>query len=307
LAGHQNSEAQAAIGFPHRFADPAKARLSYSIGMNPKDISTDSISPAVSREWDSAAYNRISAPQFAWGMKVVQRLALRGDETVLDAGCGTGRLTREILGLLPSGHVVALDVSKNMLHAARENLEKNFGDRVEYVAADLLDLPFQSKFDGIFSTAAFHWVPDHSRLFNGLFAALKSGGWLIAQCGGARNLNRFLTRLSSLVNSQPFFPYLKTYTNPWVFSDAETAKKRLQSAGFVNVDTSLEPAPTRFETPNQYAEFVSKVIVHRHLEQLPTEALRCELLQALAAQGAKDSPPYQLDYWRLNLAGNKPL
>ena len=117
-----------------------------------------------SREWDSSAYDRISAPQLSWGKKVVERLSVRGDEMVLDAGCGTGKLTREVLQLLSSGHVVGLDVSQNMLRVARENLGKDFGERVEFVAADLLALPFDQEFDGIFSTAAFHWVPDHDRL-----------------------------------------------------------------------------------------------------------------------------------------------
>jgi trans-aconitate methyltransferase len=259
-----------------------------------------------SREWDSSAYDRISAPQLSWGKKVVERLSVRGDETVLDAGCGTGKLTRELLALLSSGLVVALDVSQNMLRAARENLGKDFGERVEFVAADLLALPFEQKFDGIFSTAAFHWVPDHDRLFRSLFLALKPGGWLLAQCGGAGNLDRLLTRVASLTRSQPFSRYLGDFKNPWVYSDPETAKGRLQSAGFVSVDSSLEPAPTRFQTSDQYTEFVSKVILHRHLEQLPNEVLRRELLQALTEQAAKDRPAYELDYWRLNLNARKP-
>jgi trans-aconitate 2-methyltransferase len=262
--------------------------------------------PTPSREWDSSAYDRISAPQLSWGKKVVERLSVRGDETVLDAGCGTGKLTREVLHLLSSGHVVALDVSQNMLRAARKNLEKDFGERVEFVAADLLALPFDQKFDGIFSTAAFHWVPDHDRLFRSLFLALKPGGWLLAQCGGAGNLDRLLTRVASLARSQPFSRYLGDFKNPWVYSDPETTKGRLQAAGFVSVDSSLEPAPTQFESSDQYTEFVSKVILHRHLELLPNEVLRRELLQALAEQAAKDRPPYQLDYWRLNLNARKP-
>ena len=262
--------------------------------------------PTSSREWDSSAYDRISAPQLSWGKKVVERLSVRGDETVLDAGCGTGKLTRELLQLLSSGHVVGLDVSQNMLRVARENLGKDFGERVEFVAADLLALPFDQEFDGIFSTAAFHWVPDHDRLFRGLFLALKPGGWLLAQCGGAGNLDRLLTRVASLARSLPFSRYLGDFKNPWVYSDPETTKRRLQAAGFVSVETGLEPAPTRFETSDQYTEFVSKVILHRHLEQLPNEVLRCELLEALAQQAAKDRPAYELDYWRLNLNARKP-
>jgi trans-aconitate 2-methyltransferase len=260
-----------------------------------------------SREWDSDAYHRISAPQFSWGKKVIERLSVRGNETVLDAGCGTGKLTRELLEALPAGHVVALDVSQNMLNTARQNLERDFGSRVEYVAADLLKLPFDEKFDGIFSTAAFHWVPDHDDLFRNLFRALKPGGWLLAQCGGAGNLKRFLERVASLAKSEPFARYLAEFKNPWVFADAKTANVSLTSAGFVDVDTSLEPAPTRFETGERYVEFISKVILHRHLECLPRPALQKELLERLASEAASDNPPWELDYWRLNLNANKPF
>jgi trans-aconitate 2-methyltransferase len=273
--------------------------------MIPKNsVQTDS--PSNSREWDSTAYHRISAPQFTWGKKILDRLSLSGDETVLDAGCGTGKLTRELLELLPRGHVVALDVSQNMLNAAQGNLASEFGDRVEFVAADLMDLPFSELFDGIFSTAAFHWVPDHDRLFQSLYRALKSGGWLIAQCGGARNLDRFLGRVAVLTRVPEFSRYLRNFQNPWVFSDAQTARRMLEATGFLEVDTSLEEAPTRFDNAEQFSEFASKVILHRHLELLPEEDLCRRMLDQLAEEAAQDDPPFELDYWRLNLKAKKP-
>jgi len=121
-----------------------------------------------SREWNSSVYHRLSQPQVTWGKKVLSRLRLRGDETVLDAGCGTGRLTAELLDALPRGRVFALDLSQNMLASARQHL----GARVQFLAADLLHLPFERAFDGIVSTAAFHWVLDHDRLFLNLRRAL---------------------------------------------------------------------------------------------------------------------------------------
>lgn len=126
-----------------------------------------------SREWDASAYHRLSEPQVSWGKKVLSGLKLRGDEVLMDAGCGTGRLTAKLLQNLPRGLVVGIDVSENMLAGARDHLRPQFGDRVHFVAADLQQLPFERAFDGIFSTAAFHWVPDHSRLFRSLFQALR--------------------------------------------------------------------------------------------------------------------------------------
>jgi trans-aconitate 2-methyltransferase len=259
-----------------------------------------------SREWDSAAYDRISGPQFGWGKRVVDRVSVRGDEIVLDAGCGTGKLTAELLEKLPRGRVVAVDLSENMLRAAGEQLTPRFGKKIVLVAADLEDLPFHQCFDGIFSTAVFHWVPDHDRLFQNLYQSLKPGGWLIAQCGGGANLRRLLKRVASLSQTPHFAPYLGDYQHAWVYSDAETSARQLRKAGFVDVDTSLERAPTGFRDAQRYCEFVSKVILHRHLERIPRADLQRRFIQELSGQAAMDDPPFQLDYWRLNLEGRRP-
>src|SRR2546423_2203542 len=153
---------------------------------------------SMSREWNSTVYHRLSAPQVSWGKKVLSRLRLRGDELVLDAGCGTGRLTADLFEVLPRGRVVGIDLSQNMLQSAREHLLAQYGSRVSLVEADLLDLPFERAFDGIVSTAAFHWVLDHLRLFVGLRQALIPGGWLEAQCGGGQNVISLRTRANEL-------------------------------------------------------------------------------------------------------------
>ncbi len=164
----------------------------------------DDQSRSASREWDAATYHRVSTPQFTWGQKVLAQLPLQGNETVLDAGCGTGRLTFELGALLPAGRVVGLDISQNMLREARDRVPVPLAGRAFFVAADLQDLPFTERFDGIFSTAAFHWVLDHDRLFGSLFGALRPGGWLCAQCGGGANLARLRGRAFALAATQPY-------------------------------------------------------------------------------------------------------
>src|SRR5512144_2104322 len=119
------------------------------------------------------------------GEAVLERLTLRGDERVLDAGCGSGRVTERLAERLPAGHVVALDGSASMVRQARVRLAR-FGERVSYVVADLgRPLPIASRVDAILSTATFHWVPDHDALFRNLAAIVRPGGRLVAQCGGA--------------------------------------------------------------------------------------------------------------------------
>jgi trans-aconitate methyltransferase len=258
-----------------------------------------------SREWNAALYHQISAPQVSWGKKVLARISVRGDESVLDAGCGTGRLTRELLEALPRGHVVALDASQNMIDAARVYLQPDFGDRLEFIRCDLLEMPFGGKFDGIFSTASFHWVLDHDRLFRNLHRALRPGAWLCAQCGGGKNLQHLLARVHTLMTSQLYSKYFAGFQFPWEFSDAETAAARMRRAGFEEIETSLEEAPTKFPNAQEYQQFVESVVLRNHLERIPDHALRDQFLAELTRQASSDHPPFLLDYWRLNLRGKK--
>jgi len=259
-----------------------------------------------SREWNAALYHQISAPQVSWGKKVLARVSLRGDEAVLDAGCGTGRLTRDLLEALPRGRVVALDLSQNMIDQARAYLEPDFAGRVEFVCGDVLNQPFKEEFDGIFSTASFHWVRDHERLFRELYRALRPRGWLCAQCGGGPNIARLLSRVQVLLATKPYAEIFAGFQSLWEFADADTAATRLRAAGFEQINTSVEQAPTRFDNAEEFQRFVESVILHRHLDRIPTPELRQNLMAELTRQAATDDPPFLLDYWRLNLQGRKP-
>jgi len=261
--------------------------------------------PSNSREWDAAEYHRLSTPQFQWGQRVLGEVHLRGDECVLDAGCGTGKLTRLLLQNLPRGRVVGLDLSCNMVMHARRDLQAEFGDRAQFVAADLLALPFHEVFDGIFSTASFHWVHDHDALFGNLFAALRPGGWLHAQCGGGPNLARLRERVRTLSQTAEFSQWLGQFPEPWFFSDAEGAARRLRAAGFHEVKTDLEQASFAASSNEEFEGYLRTFVLHRHLELLPTKALREGFVRELACASAEDDPPWTLDYWRLNLRACK--
>jgi trans-aconitate 2-methyltransferase len=258
-----------------------------------------------SREWNSRVYHRLSDPQVSWGKKVLSRLHLCGNELVLDAGCGTGRLTAELLEALPRGRVVGIDLSQNMLNSAQEHLVP-FGSRVSLVACDLLRLPFQQAFDGIVSTAAFHWVLDHDQLFSNLRRALVPGGWLEAQCGGGPNIQRMRQRVNALAETASFAPFFTGFREPWLFEDAEGGAETLRRAGFVDIATSVEPAPTVLDDAQQYSEFARNIILRQHLENLPNEELRAEFMAKLTEQATQDDPPFSLDYWRLNVRGRVP-
>jgi len=258
------------------------------------------------REWNAASYHRVANPHVDWGQAVLERLPLRGDETVIDAGCGTGRLTALLLERLPRGRVIAIDGSRNMLDEAYAHLEPRFAGRVTYVQSDLLALDLQEDADVVFSTATFHWVPDHPALFARLYAALKPGGWLVAQCGGGPNIAAVANRALALLRQDPFAERVGPWDGPWTFAGPQDTVARLGSAGFMHPTAELVHAPVVMDDEAAYREFLATVVLGTHLERIRDEALQATFLDAMVAGGRHDDPPWSLDYWRLNLQGQRP-
>jgi len=252
------------------------------------------------REWNAETYHRVSNPQFDWGTVVLARLPLDGSECVLDVGCGTGRLTAHLLERVPRGRVIGIDQSSNMVRVAREHLEPQ-GRRIQLLVADASALPFCERADAVFSTATFHWVLDHPRLFRSLHDALKPGGRLVAQCGGAQNLARIHHRTDVLMADPRFASHFSNWSEPWEFADAETTAHRLVAAGFEEVRTSVEQSPVVFPDAESYRTFITNVICRPHLAYLPDAPARDTFIDELTRQATADEPRFELDYWRLNI------
>ena len=221
--------------------------------------------------WDAANYDVLSDPQFEMARPVLERLPLRGDETVLDAGCGSGRVTELLLARLPRGRVLAVDADANMVAAARQRLE----GRAELFRSDLLELALDEPVDAIFSNAVFHWVPDHDELFRRLRAALRPGGRLVAQCGGHGNIAK-VRAISG--------------PGPWVYATPEETEARARAAGFSEVHAWLEPWPVVPPEPRQYLRTVC-------LRSMPDDEREAAVERVIAELG---DPP-TLDYVRLNI------
>src|SRR5215472_2782175 len=174
----------------------------------------------MTREWRSGDYHRLSDPQYGWGLKVLKKLesfTLEGNEHILDAGCGSGRVTAELLKVFPRATVMGVDASQNMVNEARKSVAP-FGERASVERLDLLDLTMDQTFDVIFSTAVFHWIPDHDQLFANLFRALRPGGLLLAQCGGGPNLKRLRERTERAAALPEFAPFFQNWKKVWNYT-----------------------------------------------------------------------------------------
>src|SRR5271168_3253516 len=172
------------------------------------------------RNWDGQTYDRISGPMQALGQAVLDRLPLAGDETVLDAGCGSGRITEMLMRRLPRGKAIAMDMSESMVAAARERL----GPDADIRRVDLLELELDEPVDAILSTATFHWIADHDRLFRRLHATLRPGGRLVAQCGGEGNISILRGEVAPIMRRDPYAEHFASFQPPWNYASAETTE-----------------------------------------------------------------------------------
>jgi trans-aconitate 2-methyltransferase len=241
--------------------------------------------------WRGDDYDRISAPHAAMGAPVIDRLELAGDERVLDAGCGSGRLTEQLLERLPYGWAVALDGSASMLAEAARRLS-HFGPRVSFVQADLADppLPIGGQVDAIMSTAAFHWVLDHDALFEGLAGALRPGGRLSFQCGGRGNAMALIEAARAEGHET---------TGSFHMADPDETQARLAANGFTDIEAWLEPQTITFERRDELLDYIITPYL-RPATRLP-EAELAELAAAIADRLGR----LAIDYVRLNVTARR--
>ena len=260
-------------------------------------------------EWNAANYHVVSTPHEKWGASVLDRIPRADITLAMDAGCGTGKITGGLLERLPDATVVAVDYSPAMLAVAEKQYGSQYGDRVRFRQVDLSianAADFPERFGLIFSTATFHWIHDHQRLFHLLFDLLNPGGWLVAQCGGGPNLERARAFAGELMAGDQFGRYFAQWTEPWIYENDIDTARQLEIAGFVDVATGLEDQPTDMRDAETYREYVRTVIFREHLAAITNQADKDAFVEALVANAANEDPPFVLDYWRLNMTARRP-
>jgi trans-aconitate 2-methyltransferase len=248
------------------------------------------------RTWDANTYHRVSSPHVQWAPGVLDRLGLRGHETVLDAGCGSGRVTRLLVERVPRGRVIAVDVSPQMVARAREEL----GPDADVREADLtaLRLADGERVDAAFSNAVFHWVPDHDALFAALAAAMRPGARLSAQCGGAGNVAAVHEQALAAGADAGLQDRFADWGGPWNFATPEDTERRLATAGFVEAHCWLQTWPVEPDEPRAYLQ---TVCLGPHLQRLEADEHERFLDAVMARLGERPV----LDYVRLNIVARR--
>jgi trans-aconitate 2-methyltransferase len=227
----------------------------------------------------------------AMGREVLERLPLEGSETVIDAGCGSGRVTEALLARLARGRVIGVDASASMVEAARERL----GERVELHVADLVTFDLGLRADAILSTATFHWIADHDALFRRLRAHLRPGGRLVAQCGGQGNISGVHAAAREIMSRAPYAPHFEGWKGPWNFATPRDTERRLRAAGFSEARASLQERPVTPDDPHAY---LTEINLGAHLGRLPHDLGGPFVDDVVEVLGG---PPITIDYVRLNI------
>jgi trans-aconitate 2-methyltransferase len=258
-----------------------------------------------SREWDAGTYDRVSGPQFTWGEEVVDDLELDGSETVLDAGCGSGRVSELVLARLDperGGRLICVDGSAAMVEEAQQRL----GSDVRVIHSDLLALTPEDlgrPVDALVSTATFHWILDHDALFANARRWLRPGGRIRAQCGGEGNVARFYSIAYEIAEREPYAEHVGALPESRYFASAAATLSRLERLGFADVECWLEPRDTQPEEPR---EFIRTVCLGPHVDALPEELRDSFIDDVFAEWSERDGGDPVLDYVRLNIRARVP-
>jgi len=256
----------------------------------------------MTHEWNANEYERLADPITRWGGQVVERLVLNGNETVLDAGCGTGRVTERLLSRLPQGQVIGVDVSAAMIAQAGARFSGNA--QVTLLVGDLTTLELPTFVDAILSTATFHWILDHDTLFARLATLLRSSGQLVAQCGGAGNIDTVLTAIHAVMRTPVFAPAFADWRDPWEYATPEVTAARLAQAGFVEITTWLNSEPTALPSREHLADYLETIILGRHVLRLPAAQHR-PFAEAVADTLIAQTGQPLIDYVRLNIVAHR--
>ena len=248
------------------------------------------------REWDATTYDKVNKPHREWAVPIIDRLELAGNETVLDAGCGSGSVTAMLVERVPDGRVIGVDGSEDMIRVARENL----GPDTELHVQDLLELRLDTEVDAVFSSATFHWITNHERLFERLASCMRPGARLSCQCGGKGNVIELRLVAAEVCGMDPFARHFQGWEEPYNFASPKDTRERLAVAGFTEVETWLEPKPTKVPE-DEARDFIKTVTLGSYFAELPDQ-LHDPFTDAVIE---RLDDPTELHYVRLNMTARK--
>jgi trans-aconitate methyltransferase len=239
--------------------------------------------------WDSEDYAKHSSAQQEWALELLDKLGLRGGETVLDIGSGDGKVTAALAAWVPHGTVLGIDSSPEMVERARRTYPPDRHPNLRFQLGSALELDFEERFDVAFSNATLHWVRDHQRVLRGVGRALRRGGRLLFQMGGRGNGEEILRKLEELSREAPWKAWLAGFPCPWSFYGPEEYRGWLEQAGLQARRVELIPKRMRQPGPEGLAGWVRTTWLP-YTQAVPPER-REELVAGIVQSYLRDHPP----------------
>jgi trans-aconitate methyltransferase len=281
--------------------------------------------------WDARTYDQVTyLVQYRWGQQVLEWRKWLGNEIVMDAGCGSGLLTKQLAKKVPRGKVYAVDIDSNMIKQARKNLQ--LFDNVEIMQSSFTDIKLPQKLDVVFSNSALHWLQDHRKAFRIFWEMLKpthsnnkdtadssnsigniSSSQLLIQCGGYGNLQQIITLLERITHLDQFKAYFTKWKQSWYFAKPDDTNKLLEEIGYVNTRVYSNSDCIILPNRHMYSRFVKTVVAKPYLERLSadnSDKLKTVFLELFLDEvkkySNKSKTRWFLDFVRLNIVARRP-
>ena len=239
--------------------------------------------------WNAADYHANSAVQQSWARELIAKLNLRGDEHILDVGCGDGKVTAEIARAVPRGSVVGVDASAEMIGFARKTFPSSKISNLKFLITDARKINFKTKFDLVFSNAALHWVDDHEAILRGAASVLKTGGRLAISCGGKGNAHDVFLALRPEIRLIQWCKFFRKMPLPYFFYAPGDYEKWLPKFGFKINALKLAPKDVTYAGAEGLATWLRTTWLP-FVQRVP-ENLREEFIEAVMQRYVAKHPP----------------
>jgi trans-aconitate methyltransferase len=240
-------------------------------------------------KWNAAEYAANSIVQQTWARELIAKLNLRGDEHILDVGCGDGKVTAEIAHAVPRGSAMGVDASPQMIEFAQKIFPARRNPNLEFQVMDARKIKFARQFDFIFSNAALHWVDDHQAILRGVASVLKAGGRLVVSCGGKGNAHDVFVALRPEMRLKRWRGFFRGMHKPYFFYSPEDYERWLPRFGFKTTGVRLAPKDATYDGSEGFAAWLRTTWLP-YVQRVP-EDLREEFIAAVADRYVAKHPP----------------
>jgi trans-aconitate methyltransferase len=243
-------------------------------------------------KWNAADYAANSVVQQTWARELIAKLNLRGDENILDVGCGDGKITAEIARALPNGFAIGTDTSAEMITFAKRTFPAKENPNLKFQVCDARKIHFKKfgeQFDFIFSNAALHWVDDHEKFLRGASSVLKSAGRLVISCGGKGNAQDVFVALRPEMRLKRWREFFRKMPAPYFFYSTEDYKKWLPKFGFQIQSLKLAPKDATYPGAEGFATWLRTTWIP-YVQRVP-ENMREEFIAAVTRRYVAKHPP----------------